>query len=80
MTDATAGAVYLAANGRQRLDSAQAVIEAHLRTNAAGRCLSCGEPSPCTVITDANATFARYGRLPRRKPGATVPDLLKRVA
>jgi hypothetical protein len=34
----------------------------------------------CPVLSSANATFARYGRLPRRRPGVTVPDFLRRVA
>lgn len=71
---------YLSATALEQLERAQAVMDEHLRMNVAGRCQTCGEPSPCPALSGANATFARYGRLPRRTPGVTVPDFLRRVA
>jgi hypothetical protein len=73
-------ATYLSAAALQQLEQAQATVDEHLRMTVAGRCRACGEPSPCPALTVANATFARYQRLPRRTPGVTVPDFLKRVA
>jgi hypothetical protein len=71
---------YLSTTALQQLEAAQAAVDEHLRMNVAGRCLRRGEPSPCPVLPSANATFARYGRLPRRRPGVTVRDFLRRVA
>jgi hypothetical protein len=79
MTEA-AGTTYLAANGWEQLDQAQAELEKHLNVTVAGRCRTCGEPEPCGSRRAASAVFARYGCLPERTPGATVPDFLRRVA
>jgi hypothetical protein len=69
------GTVYLAASGRRQLDELQATVNAHLRINVAGRCLTCGAPSPCPALGAAHASFARYGRLPQRTPGITARSL-----
>jgi hypothetical protein len=71
---------YLSAVALELLEHAQATVNDHVRMTVAGRCRTCGEPSPCPALTEANAVFARYRRLPRRTPGVTVPGFLKRVA
>jgi hypothetical protein len=52
-----------------QIEQAQAVIDEHLAAGPDGRCLACGQQEPCAARINANATFARYGCLPRRKPG-----------
>jgi hypothetical protein len=59
---------YLAGSALDKLDGAQAEIDAHLNTRL-GFCATCGELTPCVARREASAVFARYGRLPRRRPG-----------
>jgi len=63
--------VYLAATVLEQLDQAQAEIDRHVTTNAAGLCMTCGELEPCRTRISANATFVRFGPLPQRRPGLT---------
>jgi hypothetical protein len=65
--------VYLATTVRQWLDQAQFLLEQHI--SRTGRCTACGEPEPCGTTVEAQKLMARYGRLPRRRPGLTRPDL-----
>lgn len=60
---------YLAGNALDQLDRAQAVVDRHVATAPNGRCLACGQAEPCRARAVASAVFARYGRLPRRRPG-----------
>jgi hypothetical protein len=69
MTRTNAGALYLAAAGRSALDQAQADLDRHLAVSLAGRCRTCGDVEPCAARRTAMAVFARYHRLPRRRPG-----------
>jgi hypothetical protein len=55
------------------LDRAQQVINAHLRSNAGGRCETCGELEPCEARSLAESAFRIYHRLPRRTPGTAIP-------
>ena len=55
----------------ERLDQAQAVVDRHIASGLDGRCLACGQEEPCPARAHASATFAEYGRLPRRTPGLT---------
>ena len=50
---------------------AQEEIDAHVLTDANCRCQTCGETPPCQAYERALRTFARLGRLPRRRPGWT---------
>src|SRR3954471_7096432 len=52
-----------------RPDEAQALIEAHLRSDLAGRCVACGQAAPCHFRNVAHAAFFAAGLLPRRRPG-----------
>src|SRR6266511_2372505 len=40
-----------------------------------GRCVACGTSGPCPHREHAVVTYSRYLRLPRRRPGATRPEL-----
>jgi len=71
--------VYLASPVRDQLDRAQRDIDDHLAIGADGRCLACGEFEPCAIRVTASAVFARYGVLPRRRPGRALPGLRPRV-
>lgn len=62
---------YLTRAAMEQVNHAQVELERHLVTGIAGRCVTCGQPEPCSGRATAAATFARYGRLPRRRPGMT---------
>lgn len=66
---------YLSRGALALLDQAQAALELHLVTGVDGRCLGCCEPEPCAERTRMSALFARYERLPRRRPGITKAGL-----
>ncbi|MFC7548004.1 hypothetical protein [Plantactinospora sp. GCM10030261] len=61
--------IYLTRAALDQVDGAQAELERHLVTGFDGRCATCRQPEPCPGRTAAAATFVRYGRLPRRRPG-----------
>jgi hypothetical protein len=61
---------YLARTAVDELDHAQAELERHLAVRPNGMCTACGEVEPCAARRAAGTTFIRYGRLPRRRPGA----------
>ena len=46
---------------------AQVLIEAHLRSDLGGRCVTCGQFAPCHLRGLAHAAFLRAGRLPQRR-------------
>lgn len=54
--------------------SAQALIDAHLRSDAAGHCHACREIAPCHFRALAHAALLRAGLLPQRRPGLTQGD------
>jgi hypothetical protein len=62
---------YLGQVAREQLDRAQAELEQHLVTGLDGQCVACGELEPCGARVRLAAVFARYHRLPRRRPGVT---------
>src|SRR2546421_10355253 len=61
---------YLSRVALDELDHAQVELERHLAVRPNGLCATCGEVEPCAGRQAAGATFVRYGRLPRRRPGA----------
>jgi hypothetical protein len=67
--DAATTTIYLSGTVHEQLDQAQAELERHLGVRPNGLCATCGESEPCAGRLAAGATFARYGRLPRRRPG-----------
>ena len=70
--------VYLGRAAQDQVRAAQLTIDAHLPHSATSRCLSCGQEWPCPPANQALATLTRYRQLPRRRPGATRPELLDR--
>jgi hypothetical protein len=64
------GTVYYAGTALDELERAQVELDAHIGSDMAGRCLSCGEEVPCPRREAATKTFARHGWLPRRRAGA----------
>ncbi|WFE30075.1 hypothetical protein O7623_13195 [Solwaraspora sp. WMMD791] len=67
---------YLSADARKALAAAQTLLDLHVPSVNDGRCLECGEEGPCPVRRAALRVFGRYRRLPRRRPGATFPELI----
>lgn len=68
---------YLTQAAMEQVDHAQVELERHLVTGATGRCVTCRQPEPCSGRTTAEATFARYGRLPHRRPGMTTVIIIE---
>jgi hypothetical protein len=68
--------VYLSAAATDQLTAAQRALDEHVTSSATGYCLRCHLVGPCPTNEQAAATFTRYGRLPRRTPGATRPQLI----
>jgi hypothetical protein len=62
---------YLAVAAVDQLDQAQAALEHHVVTGLDGRCVGCRDLEPCRERGRLEAVFARYGRLPVRRPGVT---------
>jgi hypothetical protein len=60
---------YLASHAVDQLAEAQAAVDRHVAVGAHGRCLDCGQMELCEARNRASAVFARYRRLPRRRPG-----------
>lgn len=67
---------YLAGAALARLDVAQKQIDAHVHVRL-GSCTTCGEPAPCHLRLTASAVFARYHRLPRRRPGLALRGVVR---
>lgn len=62
--------------GGTLIDDAQAVLDRHAVSSGDGLCLECGVPGPCREREAAATVFALSARLPRRRPGATCPELM----
>lgn len=63
-------------HGGTQIDRAQAVLDRHTVSSADGMCVTCKLPDPCPEREAAAKVFTSSARLPRRRPGATRPDLL----
>jgi hypothetical protein len=66
----SSGTVYYACTALDELERAQAELDAHIGSDAGGRCPTCHEEVPCAAREAATRLFAQYGWLPRRRPGA----------
>lgn len=66
---------YLAAAAVTQLDEAQRLLDAHVMLLGTGACRLCRTLNSCDYRDAASATFARYRRLPQRRPGASWPLL-----
>jgi hypothetical protein len=73
---------YLGEAAVQQLDQAQRLLDAHVLVLNTGACRLCGTMNSCGYRDAASSTFARYRALPRRRPGASQPQLVgtRRVA
>jgi hypothetical protein len=71
--------VYLSNAVRDQVAAAQEEFDAHVPLSASGLCRSCQDEGPCACQLRAERALARYGRLPRRTPGATLPEEIGRV-
>jgi hypothetical protein len=67
---------YYAVTAQRNLAEAQHALDTHITSSATGRCVECGTPGPCVKREDAVAIFSRTLRLPRRRPGASRPELV----
>ena len=68
--------VYRAAQAAPTPADAQRVLDAHPLSAASGRCLRCDTEGECWLRVVALRTFAQHRLLPRRRPGATRPELI----
>jgi hypothetical protein len=57
-------------------EEAQRTLDTHV-TSADGQCLGCGGPAPCWRREWAVSVYSRSQRLPRRRPGASQPELIR---
>ena len=67
---------YYAATADEQLAEAQRTLDTHTTSSATGRCLACGMLGTCRRRESAVSVFSRTLRLPRRRPGATGPELV----
>jgi hypothetical protein len=58
------------------LAEAQKTIDEHVISAASGRCIMCDLAVTCPPRESAMGAFARARRLPRRRPGASRPQLI----
>ncbi|GAA1809731.1 hypothetical protein GCM10009835_31240 [Planosporangium flavigriseum] len=70
---------YYAMTADTQLAEAQHLLDTHVTSSADGRCVECGIPGPCPKRETAVVMFSRTLRLPRRQPGATRPDAIRRL-
>ena len=66
--------VFLSTAVQEQLDFAQVQLDRHIAQSGEGYCAVCGEEDPCSLRRVALRVFSRYGRLPRRWPGASRPE------
>ncbi|WP_018253486.1 hypothetical protein [Salinispora mooreana] len=68
-------------HGGTRIDQAQGSLDLHAVSSGDGLCIECKVLGPCDEYETATTVFALSTRLPRRRPGATRPELMgaKRV-
>jgi hypothetical protein len=71
---AAASGTEYTAYARKAVIAAQRAVDRHTTSAYNWCCLGCGRPGPCADLAAAEATLARYHRLPFRRPGATLLD------
>jgi hypothetical protein len=62
--------------GGRQIDRAQAILDRHAVSSADGLCVECKVLGPCPEHEAAAKLFRMAARLPRRRPGATRPELI----
>ncbi|QOC90310.1 hypothetical protein [Micromonospora craniellae] len=63
-------------HGGTQIDHAQATLDRHAVSSSDGLCVECRVLGPCPAHEAAATVFALSARLPRRRPGATHPELM----
>ena len=63
-------------HGGKQIDRAQAILDRHTVSSGDGLCVGCRVLGPCSEHIAAARVFRSSARLPRRRPGATRPELL----
>jgi len=71
--------VYLSRVVSERVQAAQDLFDAHPVSSVDDRCLLCDGAAPCRYRQAALHVITRYGCLPRRRRGATRPELVHPV-
>jgi hypothetical protein len=66
---------YLSTVALDRIEAAQETFERHVVSSQNGRCVECLAEGPCRERIQALRLMAAYGSLPRRRPGASQPEL-----
>ena len=67
--------VYVSAS-RRSIDDIQGVVDLHPISSADGRCIRCAVDGPCPTRAHALVELAHRHQLPRRRAGATRPELI----
>jgi hypothetical protein len=62
-------------HGGRQIERAQAELDRHAVSSGDGLCVECKVLGPCPAHEAAAKVFALSARLPRRRPGATQPEL-----
>lgn len=68
--------VYHSTDARDQVNAAQEELNRHALTLNGSMCTACGVEGPCSQRRAALRTLIHYGRLPRRRPGASRPERL----
>ncbi|WP_433528269.1 hypothetical protein ACQPYA_18130 [Micromonospora sp. CA-263727] len=63
-------------HGGQKIDHAQSMLDRHAVSSGDGLCVECKVLGPCAEYEAAAKVFLLSARLPRRRPGATRPELM----
>jgi hypothetical protein len=58
-----------------QLHRLQEDLDAHLVSDAAGRCVACLRAEPCRRRDELTVAILAFGALPRRRPGLTMAGL-----
>jgi hypothetical protein len=68
--------VYLSSAALEQVNEAQDVMAIHAVFASTEKCVVCGVTAPCDPRSNALRALRRYGLLPKRRPGATRPELI----
>lgn len=63
-------------SARTSLNELQRVVDTHAISSADGRCMVCHLVGPCQPLEEALGELTRWHQLPRRRAGATRPELI----
>jgi hypothetical protein len=63
-------------SSKMSFESIQEIVDVHAISSSNGRCVTCETKGPCGPRSDALEELARWHQLPRRRVGATRPELV----